>query len=61
MSSQNQVDPRDLVIKLTGPRGLILQILETLERLYILTEVSRFKPNREGDGFHVFVTLSGAK
>jgi len=52
-------DRKGLTAKLTGPRSLILEVLDTLERHYIITEVSRFKPNRDGDGFHVFVTLAG--
>lgn len=61
-NTQNHRSPEGLVVKLTHRRrGLILQVLETLERDFHVTEVSRFKENRGGDGFHVFVTIRGSK
>ena len=54
-------EPEDLIIKLTGSRTLILQVLETLEERFIIIETSRFKPNQRGDGYHVFVTITGRK
>jgi hypothetical protein len=45
-------------IKITvKARAFSYKVLEILEERFKVLEVSRFKPNREGDGCHVFVDL----
>ena len=46
-----------LVIKISGEKGEIKDLLEFLEAGYELRRVSRFLSNKEEWGFHVFADL----
>lgn len=55
-------EKKETIVKIVDPdRQRILQIIDSLERDWIIGEVSRFRKNREGDGFHVFVPILEAR
>lgn len=45
------------VVKIKGPRDLLLEVQRVLEDAFIAFPTGRPKPNDEDDGYHIFLMV----
>jgi len=57
---KNNNNPEDnkVIIKVTGKRARVLKIIRKIEAVCPLFIEGREKPNDDGDGIHIFLTVA---
>lgn len=56
-----QIAEQRVIVKIKGPRRLLLQVKDCLEREFIAVPTSKIIENDKEDGCHIYIAILGVK